>query len=73
MPWSGRLLRVFNAIKTQQIHDDAQRAFTQRLCAQLGLVPTGGSDWHGNPEMPELGDSGPVPLPEDTLERLGLA
>ena len=54
-------------------HDDAQRAFTERLCAQLGLVPTGGSDWHGNPEMPELGDSGPVPIPEDTLERLGLA
>ena len=54
-------------------HDDAQRAFTQRLCAQLGLVPTGGSDWHGNPDGPELGDSGPVPLPEDTLERLGLA
>ena len=45
----------------------------QRLCAQLGLVPTGGSDWHGNPEMPELGDSGPVPVPDDTLERLGLA
>ena len=44
-------------------HDDAQRAFTRRLCAQLGLVPTGGSDWHGNPERPELGDAGPVPLP----------
>ena len=54
-------------------HDDEQRAFTVRLCAQLGLVPTGGSDWHGIPDGPELGDSGPVPLPEDTLERLGLA
>jgi predicted metal-dependent phosphoesterase TrpH len=54
-------------------HDDEQRGFTRRLCAQLGLVPTGGSDWHGNPEMAELGDSGPVPVPEDTLERLGLA
>jgi predicted metal-dependent phosphoesterase TrpH len=53
-------------------HDDAQRAFTHRLCARLGLVPSGGSDWHGIPEGPELGDSGPVPLPEDTLERLGL-
>ena len=30
-------------------HDDAQRAFTLRLCAQLDLVPTGGSDWHGRP------------------------
>jgi predicted metal-dependent phosphoesterase TrpH len=54
-------------------HDDAQRAFTRRVCAQLGLVPTGGSDWHGLPDGPELGDAGPVPLPEDTLERLGVA
>jgi predicted metal-dependent phosphoesterase TrpH len=54
-------------------HDDGQRAFTQRLCARLGLVPTGGSDWHGNPEGPDLGDSGPVSLPEDTLARLGIA
>jgi 3',5'-nucleoside bisphosphate phosphatase len=54
-------------------HDDAQRAFTQRLCAQSGLVPTGGSDSHGRPDGPELGDAGPVPIPEDTLERLGLA
>jgi len=54
-------------------HDDEQRAFTGRLCAHLGLVPSGGSDWHGNADGPQLGDSGPVPLPEDTLERLGLA
>jgi predicted metal-dependent phosphoesterase TrpH len=54
-------------------HDDEQRAFTGRLSAQLGLVPTGGSDWHGTPDGPDLGDSGPVPLPEDTLERLELA
>jgi 3',5'-nucleoside bisphosphate phosphatase len=54
-------------------HDDGQRAFTRRLCAQLGLVPTGGSDWHGQPDGPELGDAGPVPIPEDTLARLGLA
>ena len=40
-------------------HDDAQRAFTRRLCAQLGLVPTGGSDWHGRPDGLELGDVGP--------------
>jgi predicted metal-dependent phosphoesterase TrpH len=54
-------------------HDDAQRAFTRRLCAQLDLVPTGGSDSHGDVDGPELGDSGPVPLPEDTLARLGIA
>jgi 3',5'-nucleoside bisphosphate phosphatase len=54
-------------------HDDQQRAFSGRLCARLGLVPAGGSDWHGHPDGPELGDSGSVPLPEDTLERLGLA
>jgi len=54
-------------------HDDAQRSFTGRLCARLGLVPTGGSDWHGYPEGPDLGDAGPVPLPADTLERLGIA
>jgi predicted metal-dependent phosphoesterase TrpH len=54
-------------------HDDAQRAFTRRLCAQLDLAPAGGSDWHGRPDGPELGDVGPVPLPGDTLERLGLA
>ena len=54
-------------------HDDAQRAFTLRLCAQLDLVPAGGSDWHGRPDGLELGDVGPVPLPDDTLERLGLA
>jgi predicted metal-dependent phosphoesterase TrpH len=53
-------------------HDDEQRAFTRRLCAQLGLVPTGGSDSHGKPEGPELGDAGPVPIPEDTLEQLGI-
>jgi 3',5'-nucleoside bisphosphate phosphatase len=54
-------------------HDDQQRAFTLRLCAQARLVPTGGSDWHGLPDGPQLGDAGPVPLPADTLERLGLA
>jgi 3',5'-nucleoside bisphosphate phosphatase len=54
-------------------HDDAQRAFTRRLCAALDLVPTGGSDWHGRPGAPELGDAGPVPLPGDTLERLAIA
>jgi predicted metal-dependent phosphoesterase TrpH len=54
-------------------HDDGQRAFTLRVCAQLGLVPTGGSDWHGLPDGPGLGDAGPVPVPEDTLERLGVA
>ena len=35
--------------------------------------PTGGSDWHGRPGDPGLGDAGPVPLPGDTLQRLGLA
>jgi predicted metal-dependent phosphoesterase TrpH len=54
-------------------HDGVQRAFTQRLCAQLDLVPAGGSDWHGRPDGLELGDAGPVPVPDDTLERLGLA
>jgi predicted metal-dependent phosphoesterase TrpH len=54
-------------------HDDAQRAFTLRLCARADLVPTGGSDWHGRPDGPGLGDAGPVPLPADTLERLGFA
>jgi predicted metal-dependent phosphoesterase TrpH len=54
-------------------HDDQQRAFTRRLCSQLGLVPMGGSDWHGRPDGLELGDVGPEPLPGDTLERLGFA
>jgi predicted metal-dependent phosphoesterase TrpH len=54
-------------------HDDQQRAFTRRLCSQLGLVPMGGSDWHGRPDGLALGDVGPVPLPDDTLERLGFA
>jgi predicted metal-dependent phosphoesterase TrpH len=54
-------------------HDDAQRAFTQRLCAQADLVPTGGSDWHGHPDGPGLGDAGPVPVPAETLARLGFA
>jgi hypothetical protein len=54
-------------------HDDQQRAFTRRLCAELALVPMGGSDWHGRPDGLELGDVGPVPLPDDTLERLGFA
>jgi hypothetical protein len=54
-------------------HDDEQRSFARRLCAKLDLVPTGGSDWHGNAEGPELGDAGSAPLPEDTLERLGIA
>jgi 3',5'-nucleoside bisphosphate phosphatase len=53
-------------------HDAVQRAFTLRLCERLDLVPVGGSDWHGRPDGLELGDVGPVPLPEDTLERLGL-
>jgi predicted metal-dependent phosphoesterase TrpH len=52
-------------------HDDGQREFTRRLCAQLGLVATGGSDWHGRPDGLELGDVGPVPVPADTLEQLG--
>lgn len=54
-------------------HDDEQRAFTLRLCAQADLVPTGGSDWHGRSGDPELGDAGPVPVPGDTLQRLGFA
>jgi predicted metal-dependent phosphoesterase TrpH len=53
-------------------HDAGQRAFTLRLCARAGLVPTGGCDWHGRPDDPPLGHAGPVPVPEDTLERLGL-
>jgi predicted metal-dependent phosphoesterase TrpH len=53
-------------------HDEEQRAFTLGLCARLDLVPAGGSDWHGRPDGLELGDVGPVPLPADTLERLGL-
>jgi predicted metal-dependent phosphoesterase TrpH len=67
----GRGLRGMECYRPD--HDDGQRAFTVRLCSQLGLVPTGGSDWHGTPDGPGLGDSGPVPLPEDTLERLALA
>ena len=54
-------------------HDDEQRAFALRLCEQLDLVPAGGCDWHGRPDGLELGYVGPVPLPGDTLERLGLA
>ena len=53
----GRGLRGVECYRPD--HDDGQRAFTVRLCAQLGLVPTGGSDWHGRPDGPELGDAGP--------------
>jgi predicted metal-dependent phosphoesterase TrpH len=51
-------------------HDAAQQAFTERLCRRLGLVASGGSDWHGRPDGPQLGDCGPVPLPDDTPARL---
>jgi 3',5'-nucleoside bisphosphate phosphatase len=67
---AGRGLRGLECFRPD--HDDGQRALTRRLSARHGLVPTGGSDWHGLPDGPQLGDSGPVPVPEDTLERLGL-
>jgi predicted metal-dependent phosphoesterase TrpH len=43
-------------------HDAADTAFLASLAGELGLTPTGGSDFH-RPDGPvELGDTGPVPL-----------
>jgi len=51
-------------------HDAVQRREYGRLAASLGLVPAGGSDFHRPAEAVDVGDTGVVPLPGDTAERL---
>jgi predicted metal-dependent phosphoesterase TrpH len=55
-------------------HSPDRRAVYGALCERLGLVPSGGSDFHRDePDGPQLGDAGEVPLPADTLARLQIA
>jgi 3',5'-nucleoside bisphosphate phosphatase len=49
-------------------HDTEQRATYAALAVELGLVATGGSDWHGRPREPQPGALG-VDLPHLTVLR----
>jgi predicted metal-dependent phosphoesterase TrpH len=49
-------------------NDDLRLYFEE--CARHGLVPTGGSDFHGDPGRPDLGSQ---PVPEKTVEDLRTA
>jgi predicted metal-dependent phosphoesterase TrpH len=53
-------------------HDDDERALFLHLCDEHDLVPSGGSDYHrsGDAKGVEPGDTGALPVPEDTLSRL---
>jgi predicted metal-dependent phosphoesterase TrpH len=51
-------------------HTPEQREEFGALARRLGLVATGGSDFHGTEGAPPLGDTGDPPLPADALERL---
>jgi len=45
-------------------HSPSARANLKRLTAELGLLPTGGSDWHGSVEAsPSHGSIGGVRIP----------
>lgn len=58
---------------THPLHDDADRAYYRGLAAALGLVATGGSDFHGiyKPGIAlGSGRNGNVQVPDDVLESL---
>ena len=50
-------------------HDEPTRAANLAICERYGLVPTGGSDFHGTRDD-RIGDVGAVPVPEGTLAEL---
>lgn len=50
-------------------YDDAQRGALAAMAADLELIPTGGSDYHG-PAFREGRDLGAVDIPEDVVRRL---
>ncbi len=53
-------------------YDHAQRASLKSLADRFGLIPTGGSDYHG-PAYRAGRDLGAPPVPADTVERLRAA
>jgi predicted metal-dependent phosphoesterase TrpH len=53
-------------------HDDAQRETLRALAAELGLVATGGSDFHRPEAGQAVGAVGREPVPEGTIAALGL-
>ena len=50
-------------------HDEAMREANLEICARHGLVPTGGSDFHGTRDD-QIGDVGAVPVPAGTYAEL---
>lgn len=61
-----------DAVETRHpSHDPELRARLGEIAARLGLLPTGGSDWHGDPEPGEShGTIGSQQVPGEWLERL---
>ncbi len=53
-------------------HDDAQREAVLMLAAELGLVATGGSDFHRPEAGQTVGNVGPELVPEGVVAALGL-
>ncbi len=53
-------------------YDDEQRASLKSLADRFGLIPTGGSDYHG-PGYRSGRDLGAPPVPTDTVDRLRAA
>jgi 3',5'-nucleoside bisphosphate phosphatase len=61
-----------DAVETRHpSHDPDARARLTDICLRLGLLRTGGSDWHGDPEPGEThGGLGSQEVPMEWLERL---
>jgi len=64
-----------DAVETRHpSHDADQRVRLTELALSLGLLRTGGSDWHGEPEGDDThGDVGSQQVPLEWLERLEAA
>ena len=50
-------------------YDDAQRESLRGIAVSRGLIPTGGSDYHG-PGFRAGRELGTVPVPHEVVERL---
>ena len=61
-----------DAVETRHpSHDPALRSRLTDIALRLGLLPTGGSDWHGDPEPGEShGALGSQEVPAEWLDRL---
>jgi predicted metal-dependent phosphoesterase TrpH len=69
---AGLKAQGLDAVETRHpVHDPDQRARLTELAAQLGLLKSGGSDWHGDdPTLPPSGQIGGQKVPLQWLTQL---